>query len=177
MPKIERKYILLIALVAVMAWISDAAMDSFVLGRESFVDAMSFREPDHENYIELFFILFYSIFGVLLVRMLTKQRKARGELQKHLTAIETSMDGIALFNKDHEYLYTNDSYAQITGFRSPSELLGKSFNVIYNASQISWLEENVFPALERTGKWHGELIATRKDRTAFIQEDSIKTNV
>jgi diguanylate cyclase (GGDEF)-like protein/PAS domain S-box-containing protein len=110
---------------------------------------------------------------VLYLQRKERHRTAQGEVLKHLAAVESSLDGIAIFDAEHTFLYTNDAFARITGFRSPGELAGKSFSAIYNDTQISWMEMNVVPELKRSGKWHGELIATRQDRTAFIQEASI----
>ena len=171
--KIERKYILIIIVVAVLVWVTDGAMDAFLFGRSSFRDAVLFREPAEDIFIEVFFVIFYSAFAVVLVHLLTRKRRVQAELQNHLTAIETSMDGIALFTREHEYLYVNDAYANIAGFRSPAELLGKTYSAIYSPRQLDIMEKNVFPVLEKSGKWHGELLANRKDGTAFIQEASI----
>jgi len=109
----------------------------------------------------------------VLVHVMTKQRSAQDELQKHLVAIESSLDGIAIFDADHIYRYTNDAYARITGFGRSEALLGKSFAMIYDEQQISWISQNIFPVLEREGRWHGELIAHRKDGAPLEQDASI----
>ncbi len=171
--KIERKYIGIIALVAVTAWVGDAAIHAYLLGSTGFLDAVLFREGVRHMSIEWFLILFYSVFTILLVRILTTKRKVQGELEKHLTAIETSMDGIAIFNEAHEYVYANDAYAAITGYGNPLQLLGRSFRAIYDDVQVAWIEKNIFPVLERGEQWHGELPAHRKSGEDFLQEATI----
>jgi PAS domain-containing protein len=59
------------------------------------------------------------------------------------------MDGIALFNDAHEYLFTNDAYARITGFQGPGELVGRTFAAIYDEQQLKWIEEVIFPRWEK----------------------------
>lgn len=170
---IERRLFAVIPLVAIAVWLIDAMMDAYLFERGGFLDVAFFDVPQQKIFIRWFFILVYSVFAAVLIRVLSKQREAQSEMQRHIAAIEASMDGIALFNEKHEYLYTNDAYARITGFLSPRELTGKTFAAIYDERQLKWIEEVIFPALEREGSWRGELRAHRKDRTLFDQEASI----
>jgi len=170
---IERRLFAVIPLVAIAVWLIDAMMDAYLFGRGGFLDVAFFDVPLQKIFVRWFFILVYSVFAAVLIRVLSKQREAQGELQRNLAAIEASMDGIALFNEKHEYLYLNDAYARITGYPGPGELVGKTFAAIYDEQQLRWIEAVIFPALEREGSWHGEMSAHRKDRTLFDQEASI----
>lgn len=175
-PVLRRFYLktgLSIAVVAVLVWIADAAIDAFVFRRGSFLALVATEVDLHELYFRLFFIIVYSALAVVLVRAMARDKHARDELQKHLVAIESSMDGIAIFDVDHIYRYTNDAYVRITGFGRPEELQGKSFSMIYDEQQISWISQNIFPVLEREGRWQGELSAHRKDGTPLEQDASI----
>jgi diguanylate cyclase (GGDEF)-like protein/PAS domain S-box-containing protein len=170
---IEKRLFAVIPLVAIAVWLIDAAMDAYLFERGGFLDVAFFDVPPQKIFVRWFFILFYSVFAAVLIRILSKQREARGELQRHLAAIEASMDGIALFNERHEYLYLNDAYARITGYPGPRELIGKTFAEVYDEQQLRWIEEVIFPALEQKGSWRGEMSARRRDRTLFDQEASI----
>ena len=170
---IERRLLAVIPLIAILVWLIDAAMDAYLFGRGAFLDVAFLDVPTHKIFVRWFFILFYSGIIAVLIRALSKQREAQRELQRHLAAIEASMDGIALLDHRHEFLYTNDAYARITGYHSPRELIGRSFTAIYDEQQLKWIEEVIFPALDREGSWHGEMSARRKDRTRFDQEASI----
>ncbi len=169
----RRKIAIVLLVVGVLIWIADAAIDSFVFGRGDLFGSLLLNITPHEVFSRLFFIAIYSALMVFLLSSVGKRRRANNELRKHLTAIETSMDGVAIFNERREILYVNEAYAQITGFTGPLELVGKSYAVLYNDAERTRMEKDVFPAIEHSGKWHGELIAARKDRTAFIQEASI----
>jgi len=170
---LERNIIAIVVLIAGLVWIADAAIDAYVFGNGSFLDSAVFDVSHHELFFRLFFIAVYSITTVVLVKNIAKSRKAQTELQKHLAAIESSMDGIAIFDAGHIYQYANEAYARITGFGKPEALLGKSFSLIYNEQQIAWITQNVFPALDKDGKWHGELAAHRKDGSRLEQDASI----
>ena len=170
---LERNIVVVVVLIAGLVWIADAAIDAFVFGNGSFLDLAFFEVAPHELYFRLFFIAVYSVTTVILVKNTGKSRRAQSELQKHLAAIESSMDGIAIFDADHIYQYTNEAYARITGFGKPEALLGRSFSMIYDDQQVAWLTQKVFPILEREGRWHGELTARRKDGSLLEQDASI----
>jgi diguanylate cyclase (GGDEF)-like protein/PAS domain S-box-containing protein len=52
-------------------------------------------------------------------------------------------------------------------------LLGKPLSVSYDEQQMDWMRQNVFPVLEREGRWQGVVIAHRKDGTLLEQDASI----
>jgi PAS domain-containing protein len=49
-----------------------------------------------------------------------------------LIAIENAFDGIAVLNAQGEYIYMNNSHAQIFGYDTGTELIGKSWKCIYS---------------------------------------------
>lgn len=173
MLRLERKLIFLTIAVGIGVWLVDAALDSYFFGQGTFLDLALLAVSPHTIYFRLLFIFIYSAFAIVLVRLLMRHRMAQGELEKHLTAIATSMDGIAIFNENHEYTYVNDAYARITGFGDPLQLIGRSYRVIYDDRQVDWIGQNIFPVLESGRKWHGELQARRKNGQPLLQEATI----
>ena len=89
--------------------------------------------------------------------------------EKQLLALENSFDGIALLNKEGQYIYMNKSHAQLFGYQDSSELLGKSWKHIYNKDYASVIENQVFPLLEKNGNWSGESIGLSKDKKPVLQ--------
>jgi diguanylate cyclase (GGDEF)-like protein/PAS domain S-box-containing protein len=170
---LERNIVVVVAVIACLVWIADAAIDAYIFGHGSFLDLAFFEVTPHEFYFRFFVIAVYSVATVILVKNTGKSRRAQTELQKHLAAIESSMDGIAIFDADHIYQYANEAYARITGYGKPEALLGRSFSLIYDDQQVDWILQNIFPALEREGRWHGELTARRKDGSLLEQDASI----
>jgi PAS domain S-box-containing protein len=170
---LERNIVAVVLLIAGLVWISDAAFEAYLFGNGSFLDLAFFNVNSHELFVRLFFIAVYSVTTIIFVKSIEKSRKTQTELQKHLAAVENSIDGIAIFNADHEYLYVNESYARINGYGSPLNLLGKDFRLVYDERQLSWMEQNLFPALQKAGRWRGELTAHRKDGRTYDQEVSV----
>jgi len=172
MHRETRNIMIGVVAAAVVMWLADAYFDAAFPHEGTVRDLFSSRVPVHDIVFRSLFLVMILAGGYQYARIKRKRRISKDRLEKHLTAIETSMDGVAIFNDRHEYLYVNDAYARITGYRI-SEMMGKTFSLIYDARHVTWIEQNVFPALERTGRWHGELAACRKDGSVFEQEASI----
>ena len=127
-------------------------------------------------------IIFLSLFlavvlfgGYRFIRSREARLVSRDELQRHMTAVEASMDGVAIYDKNGNYLYVNAAYARINGYKAPGDVVGKSFALVYGDSQRVWMEQNIPPSIQKTGRWHGELLARRRDGTVYIQEASVTT--
>jgi PAS domain S-box-containing protein len=90
-------------------------------------------------------------------------------VDKQLIAIENAFDGIAVLNANGEYVYMNNSHAQIFGYESGAELIGKTWKYIYSDEYASTIEGQVFPLLEKNGNWSGETIGLSKDKKPIFQ--------
>ncbi len=173
MGKIDRKIILIIMLVAVVVWVADAAMDAYVFGHGSFLDLVLLDMSAFELYFRLFFITVYSVVVIILARALLKKRRMEEELGKHIAAVESSMDGIAIFNSEGRYIYVNQSYAAVNGYDDPDDIIGKTFRLSYIDRSIEVIEQIIFPSIRKSGRWRGELIARRKNGSTYYQEASM----
>lgn len=105
----------------------------------------------------------------------TEQVRTQRELEKRSQAIASSMDGISLLNADGEFIYMNQAHADIYGYDSPDELLGKTWRVLYRDTDSTYFEENVLPQIEQEGWWRGEAEGKRRDGTIFPQEVSLSS--
>ena len=91
-------------------------------------------------------------------------------LEKMHTAIDHSMDGIALLNAKGEYYYLNDVHLTMFGYGQEEELLGKTWQYIYGDAEIERINDSIFPLLMQKGKWKGETIGKSKAGTSVFQE-------
>jgi PAS domain S-box-containing protein len=94
---------------------------------------------------------------------------------KQLIAIENAFDGIAVLNAQGEYIYMNNSHAQIFGYSAGTELIGKSWKYIYSDEYATMIEGQVFPLLEKNGNWSGETIGLSKDKKPVFQHITLST--
>jgi PAS domain S-box-containing protein len=90
-------------------------------------------------------------------------------VDKQLIAIENAFDGIAVLNAEGKYVYMNNSHANIFGYESGAELIGKTWKCIYSDEYASTIEGQVFPILEKKGNWSGETIGLSKDKKPVFQ--------
>lgn len=172
MAKDEHKVIFFSVIAALLIWIMDAAFGSFFSHRGTF-PGLLLHVSSHEFAVRLFFILSFIIFGVIISKILSRHNQVEKALRKHLAAMEASMDGMAIFNQNDEYVYVNHAYARINGYDRPGELVGKTYRILYAEKELEKIDHSIVPMLQKKGRWRGELTARRKDGSAYDQEVSI----
>lgn len=101
---------------------------------------------------------------------ITSRMKEQAEMHMLKTAIETGMDGVAIFNREGKYTYLNNAYARIFGYNSPEELLYESSSTLCSEDSHRKFREEIMPQLLERGYWAGELTGRRKDGSLFPQQ-------
>ena len=169
----EEHKVILIAVVGVLAiWTADAAYETWVEHHGPF-SLMLLNVTGHERYLRLFMSLTILVCGALIANILSRHGRAEQALKRQMAAIESSMDGIAIYDAAGEYVYVNTAYAAINGYDDPADLIGKSFRIAYDGKEVERIEQVHFPALMKGGRWRGELIAKRKNGSTYFQEASV----
>lgn len=175
MSKDEKKVIFLSIIVSICFLLADTIIDSLLFSKESFWSLFLFGVSAHDIYFRTLLLSSFIAFGLVISRILSKRRQAEEMLQKHLAAMEASMDGMAILDKEGRYLYLNDAHASVYGYDRPEELIGRTWKVLYNEEEVRRLEQNNLPALLEKGQWRGEATGRRKDGSAYRQEISLTT--
>jgi PAS domain S-box-containing protein len=83
--------------------------------------------------------------------------------------MESAIDGMAVLDEDGSYVYLNEAHADLYGYER-EELLGRSWECLYDPAERERLAEEVLPAMEREGSWRGESVGRRHDGSTFQQE-------
>ncbi|HEY9692352.1 MAG TPA: PAS domain S-box protein [Oculatellaceae cyanobacterium] len=104
---------------------------------------------------------------------ITKHKQTEELLQQQAAFLKGAMDGIAILNQDGECIYLNDAHAQIYGYDSPQELIGKNWEFIYHDPEINRFKQEILPAFWQTGQWQGETVGKKQNGSTFLQEISI----
>ena len=94
------------------------------------------------------------------------------QLKQQTIAMAGATDGIGISTQEG-LVYLNQAHVQMFGYDSPEELLGKSWQVLYEADEIERFNREVIPPLMQHGSWQGEATAKRKDGSTFLQEMSL----
>jgi PAS domain S-box-containing protein len=101
--------------------------------------------------------------------------RARRERKRHLNAIETTREGIAIFNDDGELIYVNESFADLYGY-DPEEMIGEHWELIYRDEDVSEVHDEILPTLEVNGHWRGETIGLRADGSTFVEDHMLASS-
>jgi PAS domain S-box-containing protein len=118
-------------------------------------------------------LLEYKRLGLVLESETQKRIEANKELQRQVMAIHQSQEGIAILDNQSLYLMLNKAHAEMFGYKSVDELIGKSWTHLYPESEILRFQKEVFPFLMAHGFWSGEATAKKKDGTTFDEEVSL----
>jgi diguanylate cyclase (GGDEF)-like protein/PAS domain S-box-containing protein len=169
----QKKIFLVMAVAAIFIWTGDAVFDALYYHDGSIIDQLYRNVPAHEIVFRLLVVACFVTFGLALTRVTTGRQRAQEELQKHIAAVETSMDGIAIYDSEGNYLYVNQAYASINGYDSPQDIIGKSFRLVYEERSVTIIDQIITPTIQKSGRWRGELIAKRKNGSTYYQEASV----
>ncbi len=108
-----------------------------------------------------------------LSRDVTAERQNVAELRRMAAAMENSMDGIAILNREERYVYLNAAHAAVYGYDHPGELLGLSWTILYDDTELARFQDTIMPSFQQEGCWRGEAMGKKKDGSLFPQEVSL----
>ena len=111
--------------------------------------------------------------GIATIFDVTGHKRAEEELRRYLRAMEGAMDGMAILDADGAYVFVNEAHARLYGYGAPSELLGRSWEILYEGAELTRLRERILPGLRAAGRWCGEALGRRRDGSRFPQELSL----
>lgn len=91
-------------------------------------------------------------------------------LNKMKSAVESSMDGIALLDNSGVYYYLNEVHLSMFGYSDEAELIGKTWEIVYDQPEIDRISKDIFPLLMEQKKWRGETTGKSKTGKPVYQE-------
>jgi PAS domain S-box-containing protein len=104
---------------------------------------------------------------------ITEAKKAKSLINIQKIAMDAATDGLSIFNKKAEIVYANEAFARMYGYDSPAELLGKTWDIMYDPVDLEvFTKQNISDLMEK-GKWSGENRGRKKDGNVFFQEISL----
>lgn len=101
----------------------------------------------------------------------TERKKAEEAIERLGSAVEQSVDGIAIADLEPRFLYVNVAFAQMHGY-TPQEMIGMSVTKLHNQEQLHDYERKM-SQIKSHGFWKGEIGHIRKDETPFLTYMSV----
>lgn len=99
------------------------------------------------------------------LRDITKSKRVEEEIRKLTSAVEQSIDGIAISDLELKLIYVNNAFAEMHGY-SPHEMVGIKTTKVVEKGEIDKYKFGMSQVME-LGSWTGEIRHTRKDKTSF----------
>ncbi|MDJ0704514.1 MAG: PAS domain S-box protein [Leptolyngbyaceae cyanobacterium MO_188.B28] len=107
------------------------------------------------------------------VRDITARKQIEALLQQQSTAMESSIDGMAILDDQEHFIYLNKAHLKIHGYDDDRALVGQSWRILYDESEQRRFEQEILPKFRQTGRWRGETVGKRWDGGKFHQEVSL----
>jgi two-component system, sensor histidine kinase and response regulator len=95
------------------------------------------------------------------------------DLNQLALAFQAATEGMAILDRQQRYVYLNQAHAKLFGYDRPEELVGQSWQLLYEASEVERFEREVIPAFSQQGYWRGEAIGRKRDGSSFDQAVSL----
>ncbi|MFB6184190.1 MAG: GAF domain-containing protein [Haloarculaceae archaeon] len=106
-------------------------------------------------------------------RDVSDRRERQAQLRARATAMEASIDGMAILDAEEEYVFVNQAHADVYGYDDPDAFVGETWRMCYGEDERARIERAVKPAVFETGSWRGQAVGTRRDGTTFPQDLSL----
>ena len=87
-------------------------------------------------------------------------------------AMDHSIDGMALLDREGRYTYMNQAHAELYGYE-PTDLLGQPWTILYSSEWQNRITTSYFPMLLKQGHWRGEVIGRKQSGESFAVEVSL----
>jgi PAS domain S-box-containing protein len=100
---------------------------------------------------------------IAIVRDITDRKRSESELRRQAVAMAKASEGIAILNADGDVIYCNAARLKIYGYDSIDQLLGKSWKVFYEGTELQRFEQEVLPTFVQKGSYMTEALGCRRD--------------
>ena len=99
-------------------------------------------------------------------------REAERTRTSLLRAINEAMEGMAILNKEGQFIYMNSAHANLYGY-TLQQLMGQNWEKLYTPESFANIKTNCLPRVLQEGRWQGEVTGKTKTGEDVFTEISI----
>ena len=147
------------SLAAAGLWLLDAAVDSHLVSGARFLRTTFEPTPP-----ELWVRVLMGVLAFLAIGLLQRAGRAEKRLRLFAQVVDDAPDGVQIVDLAGHVTYSNKSVQRIYGF-SPEELRGRHVGEMNVDRELA--STTILPALQRDGRWAGELDVRHKAGHVF----------
>ncbi len=104
------------------------------------------------------------IYLIGVIEDIRDRKLAQEELKRQFAAVEAAIDGIGILSQNN-YIYLNKAHVEMFGYTSADQIIGKTWEEIYEPHEINRFQTEIFPILMQQKHWRGEAIAKNATKT------------
>ena len=98
---------------------------------------------------------------------ITEQKRQEQEIRKLSQVVETANQSVVISDVEGNMVYVNQALLNTGGFDNDKELIGKSIFLFSDDAGVKQLQQEIIPTILKEGKYKGELIFKRKDKSYY----------
>ncbi len=158
-------------LFALIYWLSETAMHSFVFHPNPFLQELiphDLNELWMRSFSTLVLFLIFIIFGHVWQGKTVLTQK----LELAYQVLNIMQDACVITNQENKIIYINPSYEKISGY-SMAEVLGKNPNILSSGKQSPEFYKNMWETLLSKGLFEGEIWNRRKSGELYPEDLTI----
>lgn len=96
--------------------------------------------------------------------------ESRGDYQtSQHEVVETARDGISILNADGEFIYVDQTYADLYGYDTEA-LIGEHWELLYPDDEAAAVRNEIISTVLAEGYWSGETTGRRADGSTFVED-------
>ena len=103
---------------------------------------------------------------------ITARKRAEGEREQLIRAIEQSGETIVITDADGRILYVNPAFTHATGY-TREEAIGQKPSLLKSGSHDASFYHDMWTTLRAGGVWEGQVVNKRKDGSLFTEQATI----
>jgi len=148
-----------------------ANIQDVIATKRSFQNEVEIVFPTGNRWVDARLTPFFDekgdVIGVLgLSYDITERKKTEEKLNMLALAIKNSVDCITIADNNYQFIFVNDSFCKVYGFKE-EEIVGQPIAIVISKNNLPEIGNDLFSTINKKKMWTGEVLNKRKDGNDF----------